>query len=196
MIGGQIYTWAQFAALPTDPAKLWPILQADSKVGVASQKGEPEQDWLWQTIGTVLTNDPVSPAMRMALFDLSEKIPGVTVSGTYTDSLGRTGIALTQGTYTEVIDTKNGEILASLTGAPPIPPGCVRVSLNGTPGANCAVGGAATTVYISAGPTNSAPDSDDLNSDNSQPSLVRPTPAATHGITLLPKLSPTAQVSG
>ncbi len=46
MIGGEIYTWAQFAALPTDPAALWPILQDDSTVGVAPDKGIPEQDCL------------------------------------------------------------------------------------------------------------------------------------------------------
>ena len=67
MIGGKIYTWAQFAALPTDPAALWPILQADSTVGVAPYKGVPEQDWLYQTIIMTLEQDPVSPAMRVAL---------------------------------------------------------------------------------------------------------------------------------
>jgi hypothetical protein len=157
MIGGQIYTWAQFAALPTDPAKLWPILQADESVGVAAQKGEPEQDFLFQTINILLTSDPVSPAMRMALFELAEKIPGVTVGGTYTDSLGRTGIAVSQGSDTLVIDTSNGQVLAAFGAAPPLSPGCVRVSMSGTPGATCAVGGASTTVYISAGPVNSEP---------------------------------------
>ena len=157
MIGGQIYTWAQFAALSTDPAKLWPILEADESVGVAAYKGEPEQDFLFQTIGILLTSDPVSPAMRMALYELAEKIPGVTVAGTYTDSLGRTGIALSQDSYTEVIDTSNGQVLAAFSAAPPLSPGCVRQSMNGTPGATCAVGGASTTLYISAGPVNSEP---------------------------------------
>jgi hypothetical protein len=157
MIGGKIYTWAQFAALPTDPAELWPILQTDSTVGVASEKGEPEQDFLFQTISLLLTADPVSPAMRVALFELAEKIPGVTVAGTYTDSLGRTGIALSQDSYTEVIDTSNGQVLATLTAAPPLSPGCARQSTNGTPHTSCVAGGASTTVYISAGPVNSEP---------------------------------------
>jgi hypothetical protein len=157
MIGGQVYTWAQFAALPTDPAKLWPIVAADESVGVASEKGEPEQDFLFQTIGILLTSDPVSPAMRMALYELAENIPGVTVAGTYTDSLGRTGTALSQDSTTEVIDTSNGQVLATLTAAPPLSPGCVRQSIKGTPHATCAIGGASTTVYISAGPVNSEP---------------------------------------
>ena len=126
-------------------------------MGVAPDKGEPEQDFLFQTIGILLTGDPLSPAMRMALYELAETIPGVTVAGTYTDSLGRTGIALSQDSYTEVIDTSNGQVLATLTAAPPLSPGCVRQSMNGTPGATCAVGGASTTVYISAGPVNSEP---------------------------------------
>jgi hypothetical protein len=157
MIGGQTYTWAQFAALPTDPAELWPILQADESAGIAPDKGEPEQDFLFQTINILLTSDPVSPAMRMALFELAEKIPGVTIAGTYTDSLGRTGIALSQGSGTLVIDTSNGQVLAAFSAAQPLSPGCVRESINGTPGATCAVGGASTTVYIGAGPVNSEP---------------------------------------
>ena len=38
-IGGQIYSWPQFAALPTDPAKLWPIVEADANVGLGPDKG-------------------------------------------------------------------------------------------------------------------------------------------------------------
>ena len=122
MIGGEIYTWAQFAALPTDPAVLWPTLQHDSTVGVAPYKGVPEQDWLYQTIIMTLESDPVSPAMRVALLKDAEKISGVTVVGKYTDSLGRTGIALRQGSSdTQVIDTGNGQVLTDIqatTGSP------------------------------------------------------------------------------
>jgi PASTA domain len=154
-IGGQIYSWPQFAALPTDPATLWPIVAADANVGVAPGKGGLAFDF--QTIGTLLTTDPVSPGMQEALYRVLEKIPGVTVVGTYTDSLGRTGTALRLGSSTFVVDTANGQILAELNGAPPVPPGCVRSSLNGDPRAACEVGGANVTVFISAGPAASAP---------------------------------------
>jgi hypothetical protein len=159
MIGGKIYTWAQFAALPTDPAELWPILQADSTVGVASEKGEPEQVFLFQTISLLLTADPVSPAMRVALFELAEKIPGVTVAGKYTDSLGRTGIALRQGSESVVIDTSNGQVLADVI-AEPAHPGCTTIkatsnSTSSTTSYACNIGD--VTVYISEGPVNTEP---------------------------------------
>jgi hypothetical protein len=154
-LGGQIYSWPRFAALPTDPAKLWPIVAADANVGVAPGKGGLTFDF--QTIGSLLATDPVAPGMQEALYQVLEKIPGVTVAGTYTDSLGRTGTALRLGSSTFVIDGGNGQILAELDGAPPVPPGCVRSSLTGDPHAACEVGGASVTVIISAGPAASAP---------------------------------------
>ena len=154
-IGGQIYTWAQFAALPTDPAKLWPIVAADANVGVAPDKGGLAFDF--QTIGVILTTDPVSPSMQQALYKVMERIPGVTVAGTYTDSLGRTGTALRQGSSTFVVDSSSGQVLAELNGAPPVPPGCVRSSLGGSAHATCEVSGADVTVFISAGPAMTAP---------------------------------------
>jgi hypothetical protein len=154
MVGGQIYTWAQFAALPTDPAALWPILQADSATGVASEKGEPEQDFLFQTITILLESDPVSTAMRVALLEDAEKIPGVTVAGKYTDSLGRTGIALRQGSQSTIIDTSNGQVLASVT-AEPAHPGCTTVKSDGGTETTCSIG--SVTVYISEGPANTEP---------------------------------------
>ena len=159
-LGGKLYTWSQWAALPTDPAKLWPIVQADANVGVAPGKGGIA--FAYTTIALLLANDPVSPAMRGALFEVMEKIPGVTVAGQYTDSLGRTGTALTLNDsayldWTVVIDTSNGQLLAQLSGAPPIPPGCVRVSETGDAGATCTVGGSGLMLFISAGPANSAP---------------------------------------
>ena len=151
MIGGQIYTWAQFAALPTDPAQLQPIIEADSKVGVASEKGEPEMDFLFQTITILLTQDPVSPAIRKALYELSEKIPGVTVSGHYTDSLGRSGTVLSQsGSAGLVVDTSDGQVLATTQ-----PAGSSMVCTNN----NCSQQpySASATVFISAAPTNTEP---------------------------------------
>jgi hypothetical protein len=155
-LGGKVYTWAQWTALPTDPAKLWPIVQADSNIGVAPGKGGIY--WTYSTIALALANYPVSPAMREALFTVMEKIPDVTVTGKYTDSLGRTGTALTLNNsdffdWTVVIDTSNGQLLAQLTGAPPIPKGCVRASETGNAGADCTVGGSGLAVFITAGPT-------------------------------------------
>ena len=187
MIGGKIYTWARFAALPTDPAALWPILQANSTVGVAPYKGVPEQDWLYQTIIMTLEQDPVSPAMRVALLADAEKISGVTVVGKYTDSLGRTGIALRQGSSdTQVIDTGNGQVLTDIQPTP-AHQGCTTfkyptwsVGKDGkrigattiSTGISCDFGGA--TLFISADTTNTEPH---VNQPTPYLSLV-PSPSA------------------
>jgi hypothetical protein len=175
-VGGQIYSWPQFAALPTDPAKLWPIVAADATVGVAPGKGGLAFDF--ETIGSLLATDPVAPGMQEALFRVLEKIPGVTVAGTYTDSLGRTGTALSLGSSTFVVDSSDGQILAELGGAPPVPPGCVRSSLTGDPHATCEVGGANATVFISAGPAASAPKVKGFSTSSfTMPSIIGDTPS-------------------
>lgn len=162
-IGGQLYTWAQFAQMPTDPEKLWPFLQADSTVGVAPYKGVPEQDWLFQTILIALEQDPLSTAMRVALLTDAEKISGVRVVGQYTDSLGRTGVAIRQGVPdrntgtgdTIVIDTANGQVLADIQPTP-AHQGCTSTKEpGGGTSTSCAFGGA--TLFISANATNTEP---------------------------------------
>ena len=175
-IGGQIYSWPQFAALPTDPAKLWPIVAADANVGVAPGKGGLAFDF--ETIAGLLATDPVAPGMQKALYQVLERIPGVTVAGTYTDSLGRTGTALRLGSSTFVVDSGTGQVLAELNGAPPVPPGCVRSSLTGDPHATCEVGGAGVTVFISAGPAASAPKVKGFSTSSfAMPSIIGDTPS-------------------
>ena len=169
--GGRQYSWAQFAALPTDPAKLWPILEADANVGpvgtlpgVAAATDRLETTYWW--VVHALIFDPISPAMRQALFEVMGKFPSVHVTGTYTDSLGRTGTAITftadpnqanDYSFTDVIDAGTGQILAQLDAAQPIPPGCVRATVGGVKGATCAVTGADIQVFIGAGPASTTP---------------------------------------
>jgi hypothetical protein len=159
-IGGQLYSWAQFAALPTDPAKLWPLLEADANVGVSPGKGG--LDWTYTTVVMALTGDPISPAMRVALYKVMEEFPRVHVTGKYTDSLGRTGTAITfsapsVGSITDVIDTTTGQVLAQINAVQPVQAGCLRAILGGGKDATCAAAGAAVQVFISAGPANTMP---------------------------------------
>jgi len=174
--GGQQYSWAQFAALPTDPAKLWPILEADANVGpsgtlpgAAAATDRLETTYWW--VVQALIYDPLSPAMREALFEVMGKFPSVHVTGTYTDSLGRTGTAITftaphqandpmeanNYSFTDVIDAETGQVLAELDGAQPVTPGCVRATLGGVKGATCTVTGADIQVFIGAGPASTTP---------------------------------------
>ncbi len=100
-------TWGEIYALPTDPAKLAPLLTRDS----AGLGGGLAQN-LWSVVVGLLVETPASPALREALYDVAANIPGVTVNGDYTDSLGRTGTALRLGEWTLVIDPANGQLLA------------------------------------------------------------------------------------
>lgn len=101
-------TWDEIDALPTDPAKLAPILTRDS-MGLAY--GSLAQN-LWATVLGLLVETPASPALRGALYDVAATIPGVAVNRDYTDSLERMGTALRLGKETLVIDPANGQLLA------------------------------------------------------------------------------------
>jgi hypothetical protein len=140
-IGQKDYTWAELDALPTDPNKLYPIVKADEQLPFSStDPGAPTsgQSDLIQSIWNLVTTWPVPPKLQKALYEVAAKIPGVTVVGTYTDSLGRMGTALHIGMWTMVVDTSNGQVLAMNEAATP-PSG----GLSGSP--------AATSVYIAQG---------------------------------------------
>jgi hypothetical protein len=101
-------TWAEIYALPTDPARLGPLLTRDS-TGLAY--GSLARN-LWSAVLGLLVETPASPALRAALYEVAASIPGVAVNADYIDSLGRTGTALNLGAETLVIDPANGQVLA------------------------------------------------------------------------------------
>jgi hypothetical protein len=147
-IGEKSYTWAQLDALPTDPAKLWPIVRADEQLPFSSDPALPKsgQSDLFESIWNLVTSEPVPVALQKALYVVAAKIPGVTVDGQYTDSLGRTGTALHIGLWTMVVDPRTGQILAMIQAAgPPVTvcgaTGCTRQQ----------PAGPFTSVYITAG---------------------------------------------
>jgi hypothetical protein len=147
-IGEKNYTLAQLDALPTDPAKLWPIVKADEQLPFSSaDPGAPKsgQSDLFQSIWNLVTSDPVPTPLRKALYEVAAKIPGVTVAGTYTDSLGRTGTVLHIGLWTMAVDTSNGQVLAMAAAAGP------PVTVCGSSGCHQQTPNASTSVYLSAG---------------------------------------------
>ena len=162
-IGQQQYTWSELYALPTNPGQLWPIVRADEQLPFSDDPAllKSGQADLFESIWNLLTSAPLPPTLRKALYEVTAEIPGVTVVGEYTDSLGRTGMALHIGIWTMVVDTGNGQVLAMLQGdTPPVtvcgdarPRDCQEVQ---TAGPN-------TTVYISEGPAASAPNVPDQN---------------------------------
>lgn len=107
-------TWDEIYALPTDPAKLAPLLTRDS-TGLAY--GSMAQN-LWSVVFGLLVETPASPALREALYDVAASLPGVAVNSDYTDSLGQTGTALSLSDRTLVIDPASGKLLTWIDDEP------------------------------------------------------------------------------
>lgn len=154
-LGNQPLTEAQVDKLPTDPNKLWPILEGFDGDSLTSDPASPHSNasTLFQSIWNLITSEPLSPAFREALLEDAAKIPGVTVEGQYTDSLGRTGTVLHIGIWTMAIDTGDGQVLAMTSGAVPGVPICQGGKI---PAGGCQSGGS-KTVYVSAGAVTSLP---------------------------------------
>jgi hypothetical protein len=148
-LGNQPLTESQVDQLPTDPNKLWPLLEGFDGDSLSSDTANPHSNasTLFQSIWNLITSEPLSPAFRQALLEDAAKIPGVTVEGKYTDSLGRTGTVLHIGIWTMAIDTATGQILSMTQNATPGVPIC-----GGKVPAHtlCQPGGSSTVVYVSA----------------------------------------------
>jgi hypothetical protein len=141
-VGGTSLTWDQLYALPTDPAKLEPVLRSDIKGAGPNPTAE-----LYTIVGDLLRESPAPPALREALYEVAANIPGVKVVGHYKDALGRTGTAVERDGETLVIDPNNGQLLADIEGNPNTGHSC---------GSGCVEYGVAYT-YGSEGPATSAP---------------------------------------
>lgn len=154
-LGNQPLTEKQVDELPTDPNKLWPILERFDGDSLTSDPASPHSNasTLFQSIWNLITSEPLSPAFRKALLEDAAKIPGVTVEGRYTDSLGRTGTVLHIGVWTMAIDTSDGQVLAMTSSPDPGIPICQGGKI---PAGGCQSGGS-TTVYVSAGSVTSLP---------------------------------------
>ena len=159
--GGKGLTWAQLYALPTDPAKLEPILRGDA--GMVSKGPDPAATGgvdptaeLYTVVGDLLRESPASPALREALYDVAADIPGVVVKGNYTDTLGRTGTAVERDGETLVIDPSNGQLLADIEGDPNAQETCTPSTTPAKSANACSSGGVGYT-YVSQGPATSAP---------------------------------------
>jgi hypothetical protein len=141
-VGGTGLTWDQLYALPTDPAKLEPVLQSDIKGAGPNPTAE-----LYTAVGDLLRESPAPPALREALYEVAAGIPGVKLVGHYKDALGRTGTAVERDGETLVFDPANGQLLADIQGNPATAISC---------GGGCEEYRAAY-VYVTEGPATSAP---------------------------------------
>jgi hypothetical protein len=154
-LGNQSLMESQVDQLPTNPDKLWPLLEGldGGSLGSDPVNTDSNASLMFQSIWNVITSEPLSPAFREALLEDVAKIPGVTVEGKYTDSLGRTGTVLHLGIWTMAIDTTDGQILALFQKPVPGIPICGKVPTHDP----CQPGGSSTTVYVSAQPVPGVP---------------------------------------
>lgn len=157
LLGNQALTESQVDQLPTAPDKLWPLLEGFDRNSLSSDTANPDSNasTMFQSIWNLITSEPLSPAFRKALLEDAAKIPGVTVEGKYTDSLGRTGTVLHIGIWTMAIDTKTGQVLSMTQNAIPGIPICGgKVRAHEV----CQPGGRSTIVYASAQLVSSVPE--------------------------------------
>ena len=112
VLGGAPITAKELAALPTDPAKLRAWLLARFK---QNDSTEPADYSLFVSGELLITQLPITPAVRAATFRMLATVGGVKMLGTKKDQLGRSGEAVgffRKGSESRVIvDTANGQIL-------------------------------------------------------------------------------------
>lgn len=131
--GNANLTFRQFQALPLDPAQLAAVMRRE----VRSERfpaGKATDERMFDISTQLLKLDPVTPAVRAAVFRVLATIPGVSLTGPVTDPLGRTGYGITlnegsrgepPGTVDEtlVIDPGTGAVLADESVAANLPAG-------------------------------------------------------------------------
>jgi hypothetical protein len=113
---GSWLTAAQFAAFPTDEAKLRNLMIHYVYVDyrAVGDQGMPPMDESLMTESINLLQDPLPPRVKAAVFRLMASLPGARSLGAMTDPLGRDGYAIAIGDDTMVggnIDGAEGVII-------------------------------------------------------------------------------------
>lgn len=103
--GEESITWDELDALPTDPVELDERLRA----GISEERDEDHA--LFVMVGDMLRESPASPALRRALWEVTARIPGITLVGDVTDAVGRQGVAVERGLQRYVLDPDDGRLL-------------------------------------------------------------------------------------
>ena len=128
-IGGTQLTYAQLRALPTDPGKLKAhlIKLDDAAAGGHRSTWTPEQierwrvEMLFSQSWELLSQLPVSPAVRAATYRMLAGLSGLTVAENVRDAKGRTGVGISHTSHNAdgssvetqlIIDPDSGALLA------------------------------------------------------------------------------------
>ncbi len=97
--GGQPMTWADFSSTPTS-AQMHQWLYGSTGTRLA-----------FKDVHDLLAETPTSKAFRLVALHEIEQIPGVTVTSSVTDEVGRNGKALTLGDTRYIVDPTDGRLL-------------------------------------------------------------------------------------
>jgi len=127
-IGGTQLTYAQLRALPTDPGKLKAhLIELDDEAAGGHRGWTPEQIGKWRVemlfsqSWELLSQLPVSPAVRAATYRMLAGLSGLAVAENVRDAKGRAGVGISHtshnadGTSVEtqlIIDPESGSLLA------------------------------------------------------------------------------------
>jgi hypothetical protein len=87
-------TYAFLATLPTDPAALRAVLVAgvNEVAGTGPGKVPDKNQYMFETIGTLLQNSVLPPRLASTLYRLASQLPGVRLERDAVDAVGRHGI--------------------------------------------------------------------------------------------------------
>ena len=114
-------TRAEFAAWPTNPAKLRTLLLSpagqalEASQGLAGVEGQTPDDLVFQDATYWLWNPLPSPALRSALYKVLAATPGVEVKTGTTDKAGRPAIEISR--YDSVVGVDSATFESPSTGA-------------------------------------------------------------------------------
>ena len=114
-------TRAEFAAWPTNPAKLRALLLSpagqalEASQGLAGVQGQTPDDLVFQDATYWLWNPLPSPALRSALYKVLAATPGVVVKTGVTDKAGRPAIEISR--YDSVVGVDSATFESPSTGA-------------------------------------------------------------------------------
>jgi hypothetical protein len=81
--------YRQLLALPTNVDALWRLISRVGRDGSARQRHE-----MFTVIGDLLREDPVPPRVRVALYLVAARIPGIQLLGLTHDGIGRPALAV------------------------------------------------------------------------------------------------------
>lgn len=93
--------------LPTDPAKLAPILQR-----AASRSSHPTNVEEFTVVGDIMRGAPLRPRVRAAFYTILSRLPGISLVGRVKDPLGRPGIEVAMGRDVLIFDPHTAQLLS------------------------------------------------------------------------------------